>query len=81
MAIVVVCRLAILQRMTRMLEESEEYTLVAGKGDGGSPEKWKGEDLGGFRTQRANILNSPIVFMSILLKFYLSCTTLISCHP
>ena len=37
-------------------------TSAAGTSESASPEKWKDEDLGGSRTQRANILNSQIVF-------------------
>ena len=35
---------------------------TSGAGTSASPEKWKDEDLVGSRTQRANILNSQIVF-------------------
>ena len=46
----------------RYSSDSVGGTSAAGTSESASPEKWKDEDLGGSRTQRANILNSQIVF-------------------
>ena len=46
----------------RYSSDSVGGTSAAGTSESASLEKWKDEDLGWFPTQRANILNSQIVF-------------------
>ena len=46
----------------RYSSDSVDGTSAVGTSESTSPEKWKDEDLGWFPNQRANILNSQIVF-------------------
>ena len=66
MAIVAVCRLAILKRES---SDSVDGTSGAGTSESTSPEKWKDEDLGWFPKPKGEYTEFS---NSILPKFYLS---------